>query len=239
MNSTASFPTGARRVCRLRSSGSRTPFPPPQAFGDDKLSKEERFERDYLVAQAAGQLFWHETADQPHINPAYYAGNLDPSTYVVVPYAPPEVRIKAYTKYLQAIPRAAEQIRANIKAPMPLSFVDYAKSAFGGYAEYYPGDGLAAFKGVGTAADQDALKTASTAAATAMKGLADWAEGAAGNRRNRVRTWRGQVPADARGHRDGFDAAGRTPEDRRGRPQVQPGSAARRLQPLGAGHDHS
>lgn len=148
-----------------------------QAFGDDKLSKVERFERDYLVAQARGQLFWHETADQPHKNPAFYAGNLDPSTYVVVPYAPPEVRIKAYTKYLQAIPRAAEQIRANIKAPMPLSFVEYAKSAFGGYAEYYPGDGLAAFTGVGTQADQDALKAASTAAATAMKGLADWAEG--------------------------------------------------------------
>ncbi len=94
----------------------------------------------------------------------------------MVPYAPPEVRIKAYTKYLQSIPRAAEQIRANIKAPMPISFVDYAKSAFGGYAEYYPGDGLAAFKGVGTAADQQALKTASTAAAASMKNLADWAE---------------------------------------------------------------
>jgi len=147
-----------------------------QAFGDDKLSKEERFERDYLAAQARGQLFWLETADQPHHNPAFYAGNLDPSTYVVVPYAPPEVRIKAYTKYLQAIPKAAEQIKANIKGPMPISFVNYAKSAFGGYAEYYPGDGLAAFKGVGTSADQEALGTASTAAAAAMKGLADWAE---------------------------------------------------------------
>ena len=147
-----------------------------QAFGDDKLSKEERFERDYLVAQARGQLFWNEIADQPHKNPAFYANNLDPSTYVVVPYAPPEVRIKAYTKYLQSIPRVADQIKANIKGPMPISFVNYAKSAFGGYAEYYPTDGLAAFGGVGSAADQDALKAASTAAAQSMKGLADWAE---------------------------------------------------------------
>ena len=147
-----------------------------QAFGDDKLSKEERFERDYLIAQARGQLFWNETADQPHKNPAFYANNLDPSTYVVVPYAPPEVRIKAYTKYLQSIPRVADQIKANIKGPMPISFVNYAKSAFGGYAEYYPTDGLAAFGGVGSAADQDALKAASTAAAQSMKGLADWAE---------------------------------------------------------------
>ena len=154
----------------------KTAISAAQAFGDDKLSKEERFERDYLVAQARGQLFWNETADQPHKNPAFYAGNLDPSTYVVVPYAPPEVRIKAYTKYLQSIPRVADQIKANIKGPMPISFVNYAKSAFGGYAEYYPSDGLAAFKGVGSATDQDALKAASTVAAQSMKGLADWAE---------------------------------------------------------------
>ena len=145
-------------------------------FGDDRLGKEERFERDYLVAQARGQLFWLETADQPHKNPAFYAGNLDPSTYVVVPYAPPEVRLKAYTKYLQAIPRVADQVKANIKTPMPISFVEYAKSAFGGYATYYPTDGLAAFKGVGTPEEQQALSSASNAAAAAMKGLADWAE---------------------------------------------------------------
>ena len=145
-------------------------------FGDDRLGKEERFERDYLVAQARGQLFWLETADQPHKNPAFYAGNLDPSTYVVVPYAPPEVRLKAYTKYLQAIPRVADQVKANIKTPMPISFVEYAKSAFGGYATYYPTDGLAAFKGVGTPEEQQALSSASSAAAAAMKGLADWAE---------------------------------------------------------------
>jgi hypothetical protein len=145
-------------------------------FGDDRLGKEERFERDYLVAQARGQLFWLETADQPHKNPAFYAGNLDPSTYVVVPYAPPEVRLRAYTKYLQAIPRVADQVKANIKTPMPISFVEYAKSAFGGYATYYPTDGLAAFKGVGTPEEQQALSSASSAAAAAMKGLADWAE---------------------------------------------------------------
>ena len=145
-------------------------------FTDDRLNKTERFERDYLMAQARGQLFWADTADQPHTNPAYYADSLDPSVYVVVPYAPPPVRLKAYTAYLKAIPVAAQAIRANIKTPMPLSFVNYAKSAFGGYAEYYPGDGLAAFKGVGSEAEQAALKSASTAAAAAMKGLADWAE---------------------------------------------------------------
>ena len=104
------------------------------------------------MAVAKGQLFWIDPtgADQPHHNPASYLGALDPSVYVTVPYAPKEKRLKSYIKFLQNIPRAAAQMRANIKTPMATSFVDYAKSAFGGFVDYYPGDGMAAWKGVGT-----------------------------------------------------------------------------------------
>jgi uncharacterized protein (DUF885 family) len=149
-----------------------------QAFGDDKLTPEQRYQRDYLVAVAKGQLFWAdpEGADQLHTNPAAYLGFVDPSVYVTVPYAPKEQRLKAYIKFLQNVPRAVEQMRANIKTPMPISFVDYAKSAFGGFAEYYPGDGTAAWKGVGSDEDQQALKAASDNAVKAMKETVDWVE---------------------------------------------------------------
>ncbi|MCA1654780.1 MAG: DUF885 domain-containing protein, partial [Sphingomonadales bacterium] len=146
------------------------------AFDPALLTPEQRFERQYLIAQARGSLFWLSVADQPHTNPAYYAGAIDPSVYVTVPYAPPAVRLAAYTRYLRAIPGAAKQIKANIRTPMPISFVDYSKNAFGGFAEYFPGDGLKAFAGVGTNGQQAELRTASLAAAQAMKGLASWAE---------------------------------------------------------------
>ena len=147
-----------------------------RAFDPARLSATERFERDYLIAQARGALFWIATADQPHTNPAYYAGTLDPSTYVVVPYAPLPVRMRAYTRYLEQVPRAAAQIRANLADPLPISFINYGKSAFGGYAEYYQGDGRKAFAGAGTDAEQERLKTASLQASAAMKALADWGE---------------------------------------------------------------
>ena len=149
------------------------------AFTNDKLSAEQQYERDYLVAVAKGQLFWIDPtgADQLHTNPAAYLGAVDPSVYVTVPYAPPEARLKAYTKFLQNVPRAAEQMRANIKTPMAASFVDYAKSAFGGFAAYYPGDGMAAWKGVGTPADQQALQTATQSAVKAMNETVGWVEG--------------------------------------------------------------
>ncbi|MCH8615997.1 DUF885 domain-containing protein [Sphingomonas sp. SM33] len=149
-----------------------------QSFGDDELTAEQRYQRDYLVAVAKGQLFWAdpEGADQLHTNPAAYLGFVDPSVYVTVPYASKEQRLKAYIKFLSNVPRAVEQMRSNIKTPMPISFVDYAKSAFGGFAEYYPGDGTAAWKGVGSDEDQQALKAASDNAVKAMKDTVAWVE---------------------------------------------------------------
>ncbi|HEY5722617.1 MAG TPA: DUF885 domain-containing protein [Allosphingosinicella sp.] len=148
-----------------------------EAFDPKGLSREERFERDYLIARARGELFWLESADQPHLNPAFYMGNgLDPSVYVTRPYAPAETRLRAYIAYLKEIPRAAGQIRANLRAPLPLSFIDYGKAGFGGFAEYYPADGKAAFAEVRDPALQRELDSASRDAQRAMKGLADWLE---------------------------------------------------------------
>ncbi len=149
-----------------------------QGFADDKLAPEQRFERDYLVAVAKGQLFWIDPtgADQLHHNPASYLGFVDPSVYITVPYAPKEQRLKAYIKFLQNVPRATEQMRANIQVPMATSFVDYAQKAFGGFVQYYPGDGMAAWKGVGTPEDQQALKTATDNAVKAMKDTVAWVE---------------------------------------------------------------
>lgn len=149
-----------------------------QAFPEASLTKKQRFERAYLIANARGSLFWasREGADQYHTNPAAYLGAMDPSVYVTVPYAPPVVRLRAYTKFLRGIPQVAEQMRSNIRTPMPISFVDYAKSAFGGFAVYYPGDGLLAWKGIGTPADQAALRAATANATAAMKTTVAWVE---------------------------------------------------------------
>ncbi len=149
-----------------------------QSFDPRALTKEKQFERDYLIAQAKGALFWIDPtgADQYHTNPAAYLGALDPSVYITVPYAPADVRLRAYTKFLRNVPRAAAEMRANIRTPMPTPFVDYAKNAFSGFAEYYPGDGTAAWKGIGNAKDQAELAAATAGAVAAMKETVAWVE---------------------------------------------------------------
>ncbi|MEZ5972770.1 MAG: DUF885 domain-containing protein [Hyphomonadaceae bacterium] len=147
-----------------------------QAEAMHGLNQEQTFQRDYLVAVARGQLFWLDTADQPHTNPAYYMGALGPSMYVARPYAAADVRLRAYIQYLRAIPTAAQQIRANLRTPMPLTFVNYGRASFGGLAEYFQGDGKAAFAEVNDAALQGELTEASNTASAAMRELADWVE---------------------------------------------------------------
>ncbi len=147
-----------------------------QAEAMQGLNPEQTFQRDYLVAVARGQLFWLDTADQPHTNPAYYMGALSPSMYVARPYAAADVRLRAYIQYLRAVPAAAQQVRANLRTPMPLTFVNYGRASFGGLADYYRGDGKAAFAEVTDAALQSQLTEASSAASAAMRELSDWVE---------------------------------------------------------------
>jgi hypothetical protein len=140
------------------------------------LSDEQEYQRDYLVAVARGQLFWLETADLPHTNPSFYMGALSPSIYVARPYAPLDQRLRAYIQYLQAVPNAATQIRANLRTPLPVTFINYGRASFGGLASYYQGDGKAAFAEVNDPALQQQLTEASNAASAAMTEISDWLE---------------------------------------------------------------
>lgn len=148
-----------------------------EGFAARKLSKEQLFERDYLLAVARGKLFWLTDADQPHNNPAYYiGGGLDPNVYIARPYADAPTRMKAFIAFAKNVPTAAAQIKANLKMPMPLSFIDYGKAGFGGLADYYKGDAKAAFASVKDAALQKEFDEAADAASVAMRDLATWIE---------------------------------------------------------------
>ncbi|HCF24516.1 MAG TPA: DUF885 domain-containing protein [Novosphingobium sp.] len=150
------------------------------AKGYDKLEGRDRFERDYMVKVAEGQLFWLETADQPHTNPGWYVGAFDPNVYLTREYADKPTRAKALAQFLEGVPAAAAQIKANLKGPIAAPLVTYGVSAFQGYAEFYPKDALSTFADVEDPALQQRLKDASAKAAAAMSDLATWLKGQEG-----------------------------------------------------------
>lgn len=146
-----------------------------QGFSDASLTPQQRFERDYLIKVAQGKLFWLTDADQPHSNPAYYVGDgLDPNVYLARPYADLPTRMKAVIRLFDNVPQAAANIRANLKTPMPVSFVDYGVAAFNGFADFYANDAKQAFTGVKDAALQQQFAASSAKASKAMRDIATW-----------------------------------------------------------------
>jgi uncharacterized protein (DUF885 family) len=135
------------------------------------LSDAQKFERDYLIAKMEGELFWMVDADQPHTNPAFYLDDLDPNVYVARPYADATTRMKAFIAYANNVPKAAEQIKANLKLPLPATFLKLGQAAFDGFADYYPGDAKKAFASVKDEALQKAFDEAAVKASDAMKAL--------------------------------------------------------------------
>ncbi len=150
-------------------------------FRAAKLTADQEFEREYMLAQIDHDLFWLEDARAPFTNPAVYLDDLEPSVYLSRPYAPADVRLKAYVAYLKAIPAATAQIRANLKVPMARTLQERGVAAFAGYAEFYRGDALKAFTEVKDERLQSELRAATEPAARAMQELAGWLKSAKTN----------------------------------------------------------
>ena len=132
-------------------------------------------EREHLLAQIDGDLFWMADADLYRRNPLVYTGPLDPALYLTREYAPLERRMRAYIDYARAVPRAAGQIRANLEEkPLPRSFAEVGQMTLGGLAGYYEKDIAPIFAAVQDPGLQEELRTANAAAAAAMRDLGAW-----------------------------------------------------------------
>jgi hypothetical protein len=143
-------------------------------FQDATLSERQRFERDYVASVIDGDLFWLESAEWPFRCPQFYADSIDPDVYVSREYAPLEQRLRAYTAYAKAIPAAVEQIRKNLRTPLPKTFVNIGHTTFGGLISFYQKDVPSIFASVKDEQLQKDFKEANGGAIKAMQDIDAW-----------------------------------------------------------------
>jgi hypothetical protein len=146
------------------------------SFDPAALDGRQRFEREYLLAVVDRNLFWLGSAKWPYRNPYFYEGALDPNVYLTRPYAPLEMRMRAYIAYAKAIPGAVGQIRDNLRLPLARSHLNIGLTIFGGLAAYYETEVPAVFAVVKDSRLQKEFRSANGAAAQAMKDMASWLE---------------------------------------------------------------
>ena len=152
-----------------------------EKFGS--LNRAEEFERQYLIAQINSDLFHIEVIETPYTNPTFYTSfqGLDPNVYVTREYAPLEKRMAAFTTYARNVPTAVEQIRTNLRTPMPRTFIKVGRTGFGGLASFFEKDVPAVFASVQNTNLQSEFAEANTNAITALKSLDKWLEGELAN----------------------------------------------------------
>jgi hypothetical protein len=154
---------------RLRDARNRA-----QGFAAGSLDAPRRFEREHVLAVIDRDLFWLESMQWAWRSPDYYSGWLDPNVYVSRPYAPLAQRMRAYIEYAKAVPAAAAQIRANLRTPLPRTYVGLGHIVFGGLAHFYENDVPGVFAPVGDAPLQTEFRAANAGAIRAMKELDGW-----------------------------------------------------------------
>ena len=153
-----------KEIARLKSEREKA-----TAFNDNELDDRQRFERDYLISQIDKDIFWRETADQPHTNPYWYADPTDPDVYVSRPYAPLDKRIKSYTTYARNLPAALEQVKNNLKGPLPKNLIAIGRQTIGGLADFFAKDVVKVFEPVKDEQLQKDFKVANDGAIKAVK----------------------------------------------------------------------
>ncbi len=135
----------------------------------------EAFERDYLLAEMNGQLFWLRDSDYPSKNPSYYI-RFGVSVYVDREYAPLEERLRAYTQYILQLPARLATMRENLEPPLPAPFLRISHGILSGFAEYLETTVPGLFAGVSDEQLQRQFAAANTDAAEAAKQSAAWLE---------------------------------------------------------------
>lgn len=148
------------------------------AFPSEQLDAQQLYQREYFISRVDQDLFWAEKAGWPFRNPEYYFGwltdSLDPSAYITLDYAPVDVRMRAFTRYLQNIPRAVGQIRANLAMPMPRTWLQLGIDSFDGYADYFSNHVPAVWAAVEDEGLQTAFVEANSQAILAMRDMVAW-----------------------------------------------------------------
>jgi hypothetical protein len=149
-----------------------------EAFTD--LTDEHAFEREYLLAVIDRNLFWMDEAEWPFRNLEFYfdwgSDYLSPDPYLSRPYAPLPERMAAYSNFARNLPRALAQIRANLRTPMPRTWVEKGIATFGGMAEFFADDVPGIFAQVDDAELQETFGKANGEAIAALAELTAWFE---------------------------------------------------------------
>jgi hypothetical protein len=140
------------------------------------LTGIEAFERDYMAATFAGEVFDYRTSGFMRNNPIFYSQHIGTSVYLDREYAPLSERMAAYTAYIAQLPAFLETMRENLQPPLPASYVTVGHGILSGFTGYLRDTVPGIFASVDDEQLQTRFSEANNAAVIAAQETAAWLE---------------------------------------------------------------
>lgn len=142
------------------------------AMDSAMMSADQRLDRDLILREIRGALFWLEDVGTPWRNPMFYSGEMDMTLLLLLDYAPLEQRMEAVVSRLEHFPGLVAAARANVTDP-PRPFVETALIIYGGWPGFLEEDLTQAMAPVQNPALQARFVAARDSAARALRGYAE------------------------------------------------------------------
>lgn len=109
------------------------------AFDPAALDEDRRVDRELILREVRGDLFWLEEVGEWRRDPRFYAGQMDMTLLLMLDYAPLEERMRAIVARLERFPDLVAAARANVEDP-PRPFVETALITYRGWPPFLEGD---------------------------------------------------------------------------------------------------
>ncbi len=143
------------------------------AMDSSGLGTRERLYLGYLAVEIDTQLFNIQVLRQLENNAWYDYLALDPNIYLSRDYALLAVRMDAYTRHVEGLPRAMAAMKRTLK-PMPSGHAEAMSSYLEGLATFVISVPYEVFGSVSDAARQERMQRANDRAAAALTALVQW-----------------------------------------------------------------
>ena len=144
-----------------------------EAAGEASFTANAALDRELILRQVRGDLFWLDEVGTWRKDPRFYASQMDLSLLLLSQHAPLEERMNAIVARLEAFPALLEAARANIENP-PGPFVETALINYRGLPAFLRGDLSEALAPAENSKLQARFAAARNAAAAAIQDYASY-----------------------------------------------------------------
>ncbi|MBA3584145.1 MAG: DUF885 domain-containing protein [Gemmatimonadetes bacterium] len=142
------------------------------AIDPQELAADQALDRELVLREIRGDLFWLEDVGTWRKDPRWYAGQMDMTLLLLLDYAPIGERMASIVSRLEQFPALVAAARANVEDP-PRPFVETALITYHGWPTFLESDLTTALSGVGDAELQERFRASRDRAAAAIRAYAN------------------------------------------------------------------